>query len=131
MFTVYATTDSRHYELNITSIRRKGCYIIPFRQSNIGATSCKYVFRIQSLPGGSQLLLLGSLTLSHRTSDSPFAGSSTMTYKAYALPPVLEGWDTPKATKELSEMSVATAYIRSPSHQGSLEPTSPVLSKCR
>jgi len=101
MFTVYTATETRHYELNITSIRKKGCYIIPFRQNNAGATSCKYVSRIQSLPGGSQLLLLGTLNLPHHTSDNPFAGLSTTTHKAYAVPSILEFWDTTKATKDL------------------------------
>lgn len=114
MFTVYTTTESRHYRLNITSIRKKGCYTIPFRQSDIGATSCEYVFRIQSLPGRSQLLLWGTLTLSHHTSNSHFPGPSTTTHKVYAVPPCLGSWDKTKATKELSEMLVATPYSRGP-----------------
>lgn len=100
------------------SQQKKGCYIIPFRQSNTGATSCKYVLRIRSFPGGSQLLLLETITLSHRTPDSPFAGPSTTTHKTYAVPPILEAWDTTKANKELSEASVVTPYIRNPSQEG-------------
>lgn len=119
MFTVYTATESRHYDLNITSIRKKCCYIIPYRQSNRGATNCKCVFRIQSLLGGSQLLLLGTLTLPHHTADSTFKGpAATPSHKAYAVPPFLEVWDMTKATKEFSETSVATPYLSSPRQAG-------------
>lgn len=90
------------------SQQEKGCYIIPLRQSNTGVTSCKYVLRIHSLPGGSQLLLLETITLSHCTPDSPTVAASTTTHKTHAVPPILEAWNTPKANKELSEVSVVT-----------------------
>lgn len=97
----------------------------------MGGTCCKYVFRIQSLPGETQLPLLGSLTLSHNTSDSPFPGPSTTTQKAYAIPPILEGWDTTKATKELSEMSQPPHTLGVPVEHGFLEHMSPVLGEHR
>lgn len=100
------------------SQEKRGCSIIRFRQSSTGVTSCKYVLRIYSLPGGHQLLLLETLILSHRTSDSPILGPSTTTHKTYAVPPVLEAWNTAQANKELSEVSVATPYIRSLSQAG-------------
>lgn len=100
------------------SQQKKERYIIPFRQSSTGVTSCKYVFRTYSLPGGRQLLLLETVILSHHTSDSLIVGPSTTIHKTYGVPPILEAWNTAQANKELSEVSVATPYIRSPRQAG-------------
>lgn len=45
-------------------------------------------------------------------------GPPTTTHKTYAAPPILEAWNTKKANKELSEVSVVTPYIRCPSQAG-------------
>lgn len=58
------------------SQQKKGCYIIPFRQSNTGVTSCKCVLRILSLPGGSQLLLLETNIPFSSYLWQPYRGSS-------------------------------------------------------
>lgn len=96
----------------------KGMLYNTFQTKQYRSHQLQICFENSQPPGGSQLLLLETITLSHRTPDSPFAGPSTATHKTYAVPPILEAWDTIKANKELSEASVVTPYIRNPSQEG-------------